>query len=87
MQQPWTAPSSLTVDGRFTAPAVGLNATVGRTLTLKTSAAAPVTILAPGPYALVVRDLSKQDNFHLSGPGVDRKTGVPARDGPAGRWH
>jgi len=79
VQQPWTAPSSMTVDGRFTTRAVGLNATVGRTLTLKTAAAAPVKILAPGPYALVVRDLSKQNNFHLTGPGVDRKTGVPAR--------
>ena len=79
VQQPWTAPSSTTLDGRFTAPAVGLNATVGRTLTLKTAAASPVKILAPGPYALVVRDLSKQDNFHLSGPGVDRRTGVLAR--------
>ena len=79
VQQPWTAPSSTTLDGRFTAPAVGLNATVARTLTLKTAAASPVKILAPGPYALVVRDLSKQDNFHLSGPGVDRRTGVLAR--------
>ncbi len=79
VQQPWAAPSSTTFDGRFTAPAVGLNATVGPTLTLKTAAAAPVKIISPGPYALVVRDLSKQDNFHLSGPGVDRRTGVLAQ--------
>ena len=46
---------------------------------LKTAAALPVKILAPWPYALVVHDPSKRDNFLLSGPGVDRRTGVLAR--------
>lgn len=33
----------------------------------------------PGPATIVVNDRSKTDNFHLSGPGVNRKTGVKTR--------
>jgi hypothetical protein len=79
VQQPWNGPTSTTWDGRFTAPTVSLNATIGQTVSLKTAGAAPVKALARGPYAVVVRDVSKRDNFHLSGPGVDRRTGVPGR--------
>lgn len=39
-----------------------------------------VTMLAPGAYAIVVRDRSRARNFHLTGPGVNRKTAV-ARTG------
>ena len=35
--------------------------------------------LAKGKYQITVHDLSKTDNLHLKGPGVDRKTGVPFR--------
>lgn len=35
--------------------------------------------LAHGKYLITVHDLSKTDNLHLKGPGVDRKTGVPFR--------
>lgn len=35
-----------------------------------------VTKLDPGTYDIVVRDLSVEHNFHLSGPGVDRFTQV-----------
>jgi hypothetical protein len=79
VQQPWNGPSSATWDGRFTAPPVKLNAAVGRTVSLTTAASVPVKVLARGPYAIAVRDISKQDNFHLTGPGVDRKTGVLGR--------
>lgn len=79
VQQPWNGPVSTTWDGRFTAPTVSLNATVGRTVSLKTPAAAPVKALARGAYAIVVRDASARDNFHLTGPAVDRKTGVLGR--------
>ncbi len=79
VQQPWNGPSSTGWDGRFTASTVKLSATVGRTVTLKTAAAEPVKALAAGPYSVVVWDFSKQDNFHLSGPGVERKTGVLAQ--------
>jgi hypothetical protein len=35
-----------------------------------------VTKVEPGTYDIVVRDLSVEHNFHLSGPGVDRFTQV-----------
>lgn len=79
VQQPWEGPTATSWDGRFTAPTVTLNATVGLTVSLKTAAAVPVKAIARGQYALVVRDASKRDNFHLTGPGVDRRTGVPGR--------
>ena len=37
-----------------------------------------VTQLAPGPYELEVDDLSDEHNFHLTGPGIDQRTEVPA---------
>jgi plastocyanin len=71
--------------GNFTAgnpPVVPkLNGRVGpgRTISLKTSAGALVKTLAAGKYTVVVKDLTKADNFHLSGPGVNRKTAVRSR--------
>ena len=38
-----------------------------------------VTSLAAGSYVIVVRDRSKKHNFHLLGPGVNRKTTVAGR--------
>ncbi len=38
-----------------------------------------VTSLTAGRYLFVVSDRSAVDNFHLTGPGVNRKTGVAAR--------
>lgn len=38
-----------------------------------------VTSLAAGSYLFVVADRSAVDNFHLTGPGVNRKTGVAAK--------
>jgi plastocyanin len=35
-----------------------------------------VKTLAPGTYAFVIHDKSSIHNFHLLGPGVDRKTSV-----------
>ena len=32
-----------------------------------------------GPVTFTVNDRSKTDNFHLSGPGVNKKTGVGFR--------
>jgi plastocyanin len=37
------------------------------------------TSLAAGLYLFVVSDRSALDNFHLTGPGVNRKTGVAAK--------
>jgi plastocyanin len=38
-----------------------------------------VKSLAAGKYKVVVSDLTKTDNFHLSGPGVNKKTGVKSK--------
>jgi hypothetical protein len=56
-------------------PATALIASVGpkRRISLQ-----PRTVAA-GPATITVSDKSKTDNFHLTGPGVDRKTKVAAR--------
>jgi len=82
VQQPWTAPVSASWDGRFAPPVVNLKAAVGpgTTISLKTATGAPVRALAPGTYAITVRDLSAKDNFHLTGSaGVNRTTSIAAR--------
>ena len=33
----------------------------------------------PGRYSITVHDASKKDNFHLSGPGVNKKTSVAGK--------
>ena len=35
-----------------------------------------VRSVAPGRYRVEVRDRTRRDNFHLTGPGVNRRTGV-----------
>lgn len=61
--------------------ATRLNATVGpgAKISLKTRSGIAVTGIAPGVYVIVVRDLSARDNFHLIGPGVNRKTGLAGK--------
>ena len=54
---------------------VGPNATISLTLNGRR-----VTSLAAGSYTIVVRDRSRRQNFHLIGPGINRRTGV-ARTG------
>jgi plastocyanin len=56
-------------------PPTSLTGTVGphRTISLK-----PKTAL-PGTATITVNDRSRTDNFHLSGPGVNDKTGVRTR--------
>jgi hypothetical protein len=56
-------------------PPTSLAGSVGprRTISLKPKSA------LPGPAAIVVNDRSKTDNFHLTGPGVNKKTGVKTR--------
>jgi plastocyanin len=51
----------------------------GARISLTTSAGRRVRTLSPGLFALTVSDRSAVDNFHLKGPGVDRKTGVSAK--------
>ena len=47
-------------------------------ISLKNSDGTPVTTLAEGTYTVAVTDSTNDHNFHLFGPGVDRKTGVTA---------
>jgi plastocyanin len=48
----------------------------GFTITLK-NAGKPVKTLKAGSYTIVVSDKSSIHNFHLFGPGVNKKTTVP----------
>jgi plastocyanin len=59
---------------------VALTASVGprRAITVR-DASGKVKTLAAGPVVLTVNDRSKVDNFHLTGPGVNRKTAVAFR--------
>jgi hypothetical protein len=81
VQEPWNGPATATWDGRFELPTVGIGATVGpgRAIAVRSRAGATVKRLTAGTYALTVRDRSVKDNFHLTGDGVDRKTGLPGR--------
>jgi plastocyanin len=47
----------------------------GFTITLK-QGGKKVTHLKPGTYTFAVSDKSNIHNFHLTGPGVNKKTGV-----------
>ena len=62
------------------APAPGrLNASVGPgpTISLRTAAGRPARSVKAGRFTVAVRDRSRIHNFHLTGPGVNRKTSVP----------
>jgi len=50
----------------------------GFTITLK-KGTAKVTSLKAGKYKIVIKDLSNIHNFHLSGPGLNKKTPVGAK--------
>ena len=50
-----------------------------KAITLKTSAGAKVRSLAQSKYKITVSDTSSTQNFHLTGPGLNKKTGVAAR--------
>jgi plastocyanin len=54
---------------------IALTGSVGprRTISMKPKLA------LPGPAVVTVNDRSKTDNFHLTGPGVNRKTGLKTR--------
>ena len=62
-------------------PPVKLNGKVTATaISLKTaSTGAKVRSTVEGTYKVAVSDQSKTQNFHLTGPGVNKKTGVKAR--------
>jgi hypothetical protein len=57
-----------------------LSGTVGprKTISLR-DAAGKLRSIQAGPVVVVVSDRTRVDNFHLTGPGVNRKTGVAFR--------
>jgi plastocyanin len=50
----------------------------GFTITLK-KGTSKVTSLKAGKYKIVIKDLSNIHNFHLTGPGLNKKTSVGAK--------
>ena len=64
--------------GYFLAGAITPLAFSGSVGPKKTISLNPKTAL-PGPAVITVNDRSRTDNFHLSGPGVNEKTGVKTR--------
>jgi len=73
-----------TMRGAFTVGVVPqpakLSGSVGprRSISLRTGQGRLTTIEA-GPVVLTVNDRTRTDNFHLTGPGVNKKTGVAFR--------
>ena len=61
-----------------TAKATTFHGTVGpgMTITLKRANGTTVHRVTHGRHTFVIRDRASIHNFHLFGPGVDRKTGV-----------
>lgn len=68
-------PTSTTTSARRLTATVG----PGFTISLKTRTGAAVRSVKAGTYTIVVRDRSTIHNFHLSGLGVNKKTGVTFR--------
>jgi hypothetical protein len=66
-QLPTPAPAPTRLNGR-----VG----PGKAITLTNAAGRRAARLKAGRYRITVRDVSAAQNFHLSGPGINRKTGV-----------
>lgn len=52
----------------------------GYTITMKKPGGKPTTNLTvtPGTYVITIHDLSSIHNFHMSGPGINKLTSVPA---------
>lgn len=65
-------------------PPVRLNGKVGpgKTISLRRTSGARVTSLRAGTYRITARDVTRADNFHLTGPGVNRKTTVRGKMAP-----
>lgn len=67
--------------GGTPAPARRLSALVGPgfTISTRTAAGAVARLVGRGTYRITVRDRSRIHNYHLIGPGVNRRTGVAFR--------
>lgn len=51
----------------------------GKTISVRTASGAKVKSVTAGTYKITVRDLTKKDNFHLTGTGVNKKTSVKGK--------
>jgi hypothetical protein len=69
VQPPPPTPVVPKLSGKVTAKAISL----------KTAAGARVKSIAQNRYKLTVSDSSNKQNFHLTGPGVNKKTGLAAK--------
>lgn len=72
---PYTGAAYLKVLGIEPGPLRGGVGSSGQ-LTLTTSDGVPITALRADRYTVLVTDASRRDNFHLVGPGVNRRTGL-----------
>jgi hypothetical protein len=68
-QLPSPAPAPTRLSGRVAARAITLTNAAGRR----------AARLKAGRYRITVRDVSTAQNFHLTGPGLNRRTGVAFR--------
>lgn len=74
------ATALLGASGGAAAPVTGeLQARVGPgfTISFTDDAGTRITKLDPGTYVIEVEDEASEHNFHLIGPGVDKKTSLP----------
>jgi hypothetical protein len=70
---------STTMRGRFTVGTVAAPTALKASVGPKLKIALQPRTAAAGPARISVVDRSRTDNFHLVGPGVNRKTGVAFR--------
>lgn len=86
----WCDPHATTMRGRFAVGSATLPTPVvvtrlsakvgpGAAIRLTNSAGKRTTSVKAGRYRITVQDASRVENFHLSGPGVNRKTGMRFR--------
>ena len=69
--------TALVVAATASAAPVKLSAVVGPAFNISVKKGSKkVTTLKAGKYTIVVADKSSIHNFHLTGPGVNKKTGV-----------
>ena len=79
LPQPATTTTTTTTTSAPPAPAPKpvrrlVGTVTGSAISLKTLAGRKVVTLKAGPVVIAVSDLSARHNFHLSGPGVNRRT-------------
>lgn len=67
---------ALALPGAAATPKLVATVGPGESITLRTAAGAPVRNLRAGIYTVTVRDRSDEHNFRISGPGVNKATGV-----------